>query len=141
MRCLRFQPFLIACSALVVAAGMSSLCAAEAQKSSGPVVVSLAAGAPVATGDLPFSSSLRQDTAAAAPAGFLKTETSLGKRTNLDDPGEAHRSATENGKVNTALDNVQAVAIPEPTALFIAGMAGCLLLGVAQRLRGPRPGI
>jgi organic hydroperoxide reductase OsmC/OhrA len=30
-------------------------------------------------------------------------------------------------------------AVPEPTALFIAGFAGCMLLVLAQRLRGPRP--
>jgi organic hydroperoxide reductase OsmC/OhrA len=35
--------------------------------------------------------------------------------------------------------DVQPTTVPEPTALFLAGFAGCMLLVVAQRLRGSRP--
>jgi hypothetical protein len=35
--------------------------------------------------------------------------------------------------------DVQTTAVPEPTALFLAGFAGCMLLVLAQRLRGSRP--
>ena len=35
--------------------------------------------------------------------------------------------------------DVQPTAVPEPTALFLAGFAGCMLLVLAQRLRGSRP--
>ncbi len=46
--------------------------------------------------------------------------------------------AADLAKLNPALVDVQSVPVPEPTALFFAGFAGCVLLAVAQRLRGSK---
>ncbi len=130
---LRFR-FQAACLALVASCtlGNASLLAAEAVKS-----------------DLSLSTPLQSPGSAAAarpntPGALLKTfnspvaEPSLNKRTSLTyQVGTAASVAGEPSKINPLIE-AEALPVPEPTALFLAGFSGCVLLALAQRLRGPK---
>ena len=79
-----------------------------------------------------------------APAALLQTfnrpaaGNSLNKPATLSVAAAVHRPAADSAKEVAPLTDVQAVAVPEPTALFLAGFSGCVLLALAQRLRGSR---
>ena len=120
MRCFRLRFACIAICVALLPAGAVSLFAAETQKSGSALILATHADA----------APLRSD----ATAPLLKTFNEPAVDTSLNKPAiiNAKRSAFETG----ALDDVQAVSVPEPTALFLAGFAGCMLLAVVQRLRG-----
>lgn len=58
-----------------------------------------------------------------------------GKRAAVQAHAQTPREAAKAEPADPTLDHINAVAVPEPTALFFAGVAGCVLLGVGQRLR------
>jgi hypothetical protein len=111
MVCVRLRFASILIGAALLGAGGISLSAAETQAGRASNDSSVSAGLVSKAGPL------RQDDVIAL----------AGLRAN---------APAENGKGTSKLDTVEAVAIPEPTALFLAGFAGCMLLAVAQRLRG-----
>ena len=114
MRCFRLR---FDCIIAFFAAGAMSLSAAEMQKA-GVGMANFAPSAAIVAGDGRASSGL------------------LGL---TSEQGDTHRTLSEDSAVNVALGDVRAVDVPEPTALFLAGFAGCMLLAVAQRLRGSKP--
>jgi hypothetical protein len=156
MRILQLWPGLILVSVLVMLATAEvSLHATDIQQKNAATLNDPAAsGALISKDGLLFSASLGDEAvvlnapSADAPAALLKTFASSENNTSLIgatasiDPAGTRHSAAPNQRANPVLDTVQAVAIPEPTALFLAGFAGCTLLGLAQRLRASaRPGL